>query len=41
MDWLDRIASVRRWGQNGYRAPHEPLLLPRRPCTTTSGCWPG
>nr|WP_233570837.1 hypothetical protein [Nocardiopsis sp. Huas11] len=27
MDWLDRIASVRRWGQNGYRAPHKPLLL--------------
>jgi putative restriction endonuclease len=27
MDWLDRIASVRRWEQNGYRAPHKPLLL--------------
>ena len=27
MDWLDRIASVRRWEQNGYRAPHKPLLI--------------
>ncbi|WP_017578716.1 phosphorothioated DNA-binding restriction endonuclease [Nocardiopsis valliformis] len=27
MDWIDRIASVRRWGRNGYRAPHKPLLL--------------
>ncbi|MGW3076581.1 DUF5753 domain-containing protein [Kitasatospora sp. NPDC001132] len=34
MDWLDRVARLRRWTNNGVRAPHKPLLLlysPRRP----------
>lgn len=26
-DWLDRVASVRRWSRGGERAPHKPLLL--------------
>ncbi|MBW3651431.1 MAG: HNH endonuclease [Actinobacteria bacterium] len=26
-DWLQRIASVRRWSRRGERAPHKPLLL--------------
>ncbi|MEV2275889.1 phosphorothioated DNA-binding restriction endonuclease [Nocardiopsis sp. NPDC049922] len=27
MDWIDRVAAIRRWNRNGYRAPHKPLLL--------------
>ncbi|MFH8385465.1 phosphorothioated DNA-binding restriction endonuclease [Kitasatospora sp. NPDC018058] len=27
MDWLDRVARLRRWTSNGVRAPHKPLLL--------------
>ncbi|MBD0689747.1 phosphorothioated DNA-binding restriction endonuclease [Streptomyces sp. CBMA123] len=27
MDWLDRVAGLRRWTGNGVRAPHKPLLL--------------
>ncbi|MEV7189456.1 phosphorothioated DNA-binding restriction endonuclease [Kitasatospora sp. NPDC093102] len=27
MDWLDRVARLRRWTNNGVRAPHKPLLL--------------
>jgi putative restriction endonuclease len=27
MDWLDRVAKLRQWTQNGVRAPHKPLLL--------------
>ncbi|MFF2813826.1 phosphorothioated DNA-binding restriction endonuclease [Streptomyces sp. NPDC058000] len=27
MDWLDRVAKLRRWTNNGVRAPHKPLLL--------------
>ncbi|MER7990200.1 phosphorothioated DNA-binding restriction endonuclease [Streptomyces noursei] len=27
MDWLDRVARLRRWTNNGFRAPHKPLLL--------------
>ncbi|MGW3043832.1 phosphorothioated DNA-binding restriction endonuclease [Kitasatospora sp. NPDC001159] len=27
MDWLDRVAGLRRWARNGVRAPHKPLLL--------------
>ncbi|WP_017598486.1 phosphorothioated DNA-binding restriction endonuclease, partial [Nocardiopsis lucentensis] len=27
MDWIDRVAGMRRWTRNGYRAPHKPLLL--------------
>ncbi|MFJ8442314.1 phosphorothioated DNA-binding restriction endonuclease [Kitasatospora griseola] len=27
MDWLDRVAKLRRWSNNGSRAPHKPLLL--------------
>ncbi|MFJ5926890.1 phosphorothioated DNA-binding restriction endonuclease [Kitasatospora sp. NPDC092948] len=27
MDWLDRVARLRRWTSNGARAPHKPLLL--------------
>ncbi|MFJ9455467.1 phosphorothioated DNA-binding restriction endonuclease [Kitasatospora sp. NPDC101447] len=26
-DWLDRAAGLRRWTNNGVRAPHKPLLL--------------
>ncbi|MFF4379959.1 phosphorothioated DNA-binding restriction endonuclease [Kitasatospora sp. NPDC001547] len=27
MDWLDRVARLRRWTKRGERAPHKPLLL--------------
>ncbi|QRX91959.1 phosphorothioated DNA-binding restriction endonuclease [Streptomyces noursei] len=27
MDWLDRVAKLRQWTNNGARAPHKPLLL--------------
>ncbi|MFB9879276.1 phosphorothioated DNA-binding restriction endonuclease [Planobispora siamensis] len=27
MDWVERIAGIRRWTRNGQRAPHKPLLL--------------
>ncbi|GAA2797751.1 HNH endonuclease [Kitasatospora sp. CM 4170] len=27
MDWLDRVAKLRRWTNNDVRAPHKPLLL--------------
>ncbi|MFD5463774.1 phosphorothioated DNA-binding restriction endonuclease [Kitasatospora sp. NPDC127059] len=27
MDWLERVANLRRWTSNGVRAPHKPLLL--------------
>ncbi|MFG2697757.1 phosphorothioated DNA-binding restriction endonuclease [Kitasatospora sp. NPDC051984] len=27
MDWLERVAKLRRWTSNGARAPHKPLLL--------------
>ena len=27
MDWLDRVAGLRRWTNKGVRAPHKPLLL--------------
>ncbi|MFD9684657.1 phosphorothioated DNA-binding restriction endonuclease [Kitasatospora sp. NPDC059088] len=27
MDWLERVAKLRRWTNNGVRAPHKPLLL--------------
>lgn len=27
MDWLDRVARLRRWTKDGERAPHKPLLL--------------
>ncbi|MGF1428670.1 phosphorothioated DNA-binding restriction endonuclease [Kitasatospora sp. LaBMicrA B282] len=27
MDWLERVAKLRRWAGNGARAPHKPLLL--------------
>ncbi|MGG7569500.1 phosphorothioated DNA-binding restriction endonuclease [Streptomyces sirii] len=27
MDWLDRVAKLRRWTSNDVRAPHKPLLL--------------
>ncbi len=26
-EWLDRVASIRRWSRGGERAPHKPLLL--------------
>ena len=26
-EWLERIASIRRWARGGERAPHKPLLL--------------
>jgi putative restriction endonuclease len=26
-DWLERIASIRRWSRGGQRAPHKPLLV--------------
>jgi len=26
MNWLDRVAKLRQWTQNGVRAPHKPLL---------------
>ncbi|GAA2400851.1 HNH endonuclease [Nonomuraea africana] len=27
MDWIERIAGIRRWTRAGERAPHKPLLL--------------
>ncbi|GGS62157.1 HNH endonuclease [Planobispora rosea] len=27
MDWVERIAGIRRWARDGERAPHKPLLL--------------
>ncbi|SEU43143.1 phosphorothioated DNA-binding restriction endonuclease [Nonomuraea wenchangensis] len=27
MDWIERIAEIRRWTRGGERAPHKPLLL--------------
>jgi putative restriction endonuclease len=27
MDWIERVEHIRRWAQNGKRAPHKPLLL--------------
>ncbi|MFI1201723.1 phosphorothioated DNA-binding restriction endonuclease [Streptomyces sp. NPDC020883] len=27
MDWLDRVAKLRQWTNDGVRAPHKPLLL--------------
>ncbi|BAJ31613.1 MULTISPECIES: phosphorothioated DNA-binding restriction endonuclease [Kitasatospora] len=27
MDWLERVAELRRWTSSGVRAPHKPLLL--------------
>ncbi|MEU1287764.1 phosphorothioated DNA-binding restriction endonuclease [Kitasatospora sp. NPDC005856] len=27
MDWLERVAKLRRWTNNDIRAPHKPLLL--------------
>ncbi|MFF5208658.1 phosphorothioated DNA-binding restriction endonuclease [Streptosporangium sp. NPDC000396] len=27
MDWIERIAGIRRWARGGERAPHKPLLL--------------
>ncbi|MFC0863629.1 phosphorothioated DNA-binding restriction endonuclease [Sphaerimonospora cavernae] len=27
MDWVERIADIRRWSRGGERAPHKPLLL--------------
>ncbi|MFC7718821.1 phosphorothioated DNA-binding restriction endonuclease [Nonomuraea recticatena] len=27
MDWMERIAGIRRWTRGGERAPHKPLLL--------------
>lgn len=27
MDWVERVAEVRRWTRGGERAPHKPLLL--------------
>ncbi|MET8140970.1 phosphorothioated DNA-binding restriction endonuclease [Sphaerisporangium sp. NPDC005288] len=27
MDWVERVAGIRRWARNGERAPHKPLLL--------------
>ncbi|SDT44451.1 hypothetical protein SAMN05216371_2318 [Streptomyces sp. TLI_053] len=27
MDWLERVAKLRRWTNNDVRAPHTPLLL--------------
>ncbi|MGX4733242.1 phosphorothioated DNA-binding restriction endonuclease [Kitasatospora griseola] len=27
MDWLERVAKLRRWTSSGVRAPHKPLLL--------------
>ena len=26
-EWLERVASIRRWARGGERAPHKPLLL--------------
>lgn len=26
-EWLERVASIRRWSRDGERAPHKPLLL--------------
>ncbi|ASU81824.1 HNH endonuclease [Nocardiopsis gilva YIM 90087] len=27
MDWVERIAGIKRWSRGGYRAPHKPLLI--------------
>ncbi|MEO3813232.1 phosphorothioated DNA-binding restriction endonuclease [Sphaerisporangium sp. B11E5] len=27
MDWVERVAGIRRWARDGERAPHKPLLL--------------
>ncbi|MEV7005871.1 phosphorothioated DNA-binding restriction endonuclease [Streptosporangium sp. NPDC051022] len=27
MDWVERVAGIRRWSKGGERAPHKPLLL--------------
>lgn len=27
MDWIERVAEIRRWTRSGERAPHKPLLL--------------
>ncbi|MFF4771540.1 phosphorothioated DNA-binding restriction endonuclease [Microtetraspora fusca] len=27
MDWVERVADIRRWTRGGERAPHKPLLL--------------
>jgi putative restriction endonuclease len=27
MDWVERVAGIRRWTRGGERAPHKPLLL--------------
>ncbi|MEV7802763.1 phosphorothioated DNA-binding restriction endonuclease [Microbispora sp. NPDC088329] len=27
MDWVERVANIRRWTRQGERAPHKPLLL--------------
>ncbi|MEV6039273.1 phosphorothioated DNA-binding restriction endonuclease [Nonomuraea sp. NPDC052116] len=27
MDWIERVAEIRRWTRGGERAPHKPLLL--------------
>ncbi|TDE49944.1 restriction endonuclease [Nonomuraea mesophila] len=27
MDWIERVAEIRRWSRGGERAPHKPLLL--------------
>jgi putative restriction endonuclease len=27
MDWVERVAGIRRWTRDGERAPHKPLLL--------------
>jgi putative restriction endonuclease len=27
MDWLDRLAKLRKWPRSGTRAPHKPLLM--------------
>ncbi|MBE3015692.1 hypothetical protein IL992_41995 [Microbispora sp. NEAU-D428] len=27
MDWVERVAGIRRWTRQGERAPHKPLLL--------------
>ncbi|MEI5527083.1 HNH endonuclease [Streptomyces brasiliscabiei] len=27
MDWMERVARLRRWTRSGTRAPHKPLLL--------------
>ncbi|SEH01588.1 putative restriction endonuclease [Nonomuraea solani] len=27
VDWIERVADIRRWTRDGRRAPHKPLLL--------------